>query len=104
NAGSAFLYLQQPGGSFVLSRTLIASDWPSGTVQDGAYFGSSICVGDFDGDGRPDVAIGAPGDAVGANADAGDVYLLFNDALHAGVLVGPMADPAGASDGASFGA
>jgi hypothetical protein len=39
-------------------------------------FGSALAVGDFDDDGIDDLAIGAPGESVGATASAGAVYLM----------------------------
>jgi len=52
----------------------------SGTVgvtsQPGEHFGFSFAVGDFDRDGRSDLAIGAPNQ----RSDAGAVHILFGDA------------------------
>ncbi|TMA55017.1 MAG: hypothetical protein E6J75_12885, partial [Deltaproteobacteria bacterium] len=45
----------------------------------GDRFGSALTAGDFDGDGFPDLAIGVPGEDVGAIVDAGAV-----DVLHGG--------------------
>jgi hypothetical protein len=42
----------------------------------GDEFGSALAAGDFDGDGRDDLAIGARGEAVGAEANAGAVHVL----------------------------
>ena len=44
-------------------------------------FGSSVaCIGDLDGDGIPEVAVGAPVDDDGAFSDSGAVYVLFLNA------------------------
>lgn len=44
----------------------------------GDHFGAALAAGDFDNDGRTDLAIGTPGESVGNNPDAGAgaVYLL----------------------------
>lgn len=48
-----------------------------GRYQAGAAFGAAFAVGDYNGDGYPDVAIGAPGedDEVSMTADVGRVYV-----------------------------
>ncbi len=52
----------------------------SATLDNGDEFGfSGAALGDLDGDGNPDVAIGAPGDDDGAG-NAGAVYILFLNA------------------------
>jgi hypothetical protein len=48
-----------------------------GTAQIGDNFGWALAAGDFNGDGVSDLAIGAPGDLVGADADAGSVTILY---------------------------
>ena len=101
--GAAVLYLQAPDHSFAFARSFVPSNWAGVTAATGQRFGETLATGDFDGDGLPDLVIGAPGDAVGPNADAGRVYVVFNDVAHTGALVGPIADPTGASTGAEFG-
>ena len=50
-------------------------------VNDGAEhndeFGSSLAVGDFDGDGIDDLAIGVPGESLGSDLDTGAVAILY---------------------------
>ncbi|WP_328745303.1 VCBS repeat-containing protein [Streptomyces sp. NBC_00285] len=47
-----------------------------GTAEQGDAWGNDLSVADVDGDGRADVAVGAPGEDVGTVRDAGAVWLL----------------------------
>ncbi|HUQ05230.1 MAG TPA: FG-GAP repeat protein [Kofleriaceae bacterium] len=47
---------------------------PLGSSQSGDKFGAAIAAGDFNGDGYGDVAVGVPGDDIGAS-DAGRVHV-----------------------------
>ncbi|MFI8534764.1 FG-GAP repeat protein [Streptomyces aquilus] len=47
-----------------------------GAAERGDAWGNDLSVADVDGDGRADVAVGAPGEDVGTVADAGAVWLL----------------------------
>lgn len=49
----------------------------AGTAQDGAFWGERLAVGDFDGDGFDDLAVGAPQMRVSSIGEAGSVTLLF---------------------------
>jgi hypothetical protein len=46
-------------------------------AEPGDIFGSSLAAGDFDGDGRDDLAIGVPAEDVGSVANAGAVNVLY---------------------------
>lgn len=48
--------------------------------EGGDHFGSALAVGDFDHDGRDDLAIGVPGEDNGATPDEGRVHVLFGTA------------------------
>lgn len=54
-------------------------DWPGikGTTGAGDRFGTALAAGDFDGDGRDDLAIGSPGDSVNGRPNAGAVNVLY---------------------------
>jgi cysteine-rich repeat protein len=49
----------------------------SGAAEDGDRFGSALATGDFDNDGRDDLAIGVPNEDLGSLADAGAVHVLY---------------------------
>jgi hypothetical protein len=42
-------------------------------------YGASLAAGDFDGDGRDDLAIGVPGESVAGLSEAGSVNMLYGD-------------------------
>ncbi len=48
-----------------------------GAAEDGDEFGAALATGDFNGDGFADLAVGAPGEDVGALADAGSAFVFY---------------------------
>jgi hypothetical protein len=54
--------------------TLLGEAW-------GDRAGAAIAVGDFDGSGLPDLAVGAPGATTAAGPEAGRVYVWFDPVL-----------------------
>lgn len=51
-----------------------------GNVEADDRFGSAVALADFDGDGHLDLAVGAPGEDVGAEVDAGTVVVFYGTA------------------------
>ena len=47
-----------------------------GARESGDEFGSALAAGDFDGDGKDDLFVGSPGEAVGSKEDAGTVIYI----------------------------
>ncbi len=56
------------------------SDGVGSAAQKGDRFGQALAVGDFDGDGIDDLAIGSPGERLGAATGAGAVHVLYGTA------------------------
>ncbi|MEV7404517.1 esterase [Streptomyces sp. NPDC091267] len=55
------------------------SDGIPGVAEAGDQWGAELSAGDTDGDGHPDLAIGAPGEDIGSVSDAGAVWVLRGD-------------------------
>ncbi|MBX2800123.1 MAG: FG-GAP repeat protein [Myxococcales bacterium] len=60
----------------VALRTFFSPDRVGGTSVKHGQFGAAMAAGDFDDDGYPDLAIGAPGAPVGGQSLAGEVHVL----------------------------
>ncbi len=58
-----------------------------GALEEDDFFGQSLGAGDFDGDGHADLAVGVPGEDVGAIGNAGAVNVLYGSA--AGLSTAP---------------
>jgi hypothetical protein len=50
-----------------------------GGAEAGDWFGFAVAAGDFNGDNRADIAIGAPGEGVGTSNNAGAVHGLYSN-------------------------
>ena len=79
--GAVWILFLAANGTVVAGQKISDTDGGfAGTLQDGDYFGSSIArIGDLDGDGIEDIAVGAIGDDDGGT-DRGAVWLLFMNA------------------------
>jgi FG-GAP repeat len=77
--------LKRPAGAvlilLLLSLTTTArSESTSGSVEQDDAFADSLASGDFDGDGRADLAVGVPGDTAGGVDEAGVVHVVYGSA------------------------
>jgi len=59
-----------------------------GTAEVGDRFGAAVATGDFDGDGKQDVAIGVPGESLESSSEdaAGTVNVIFSDGTSSDLL------------------
>lgn len=58
-------------------RQIISQASMRGKNEDGDFFGAVLAAGDFDDDGRDDLAIGAPGEDIVGNVATGGVGVIF---------------------------
>jgi hypothetical protein len=79
DAGSVNVLLGGDGGLSGSGSQLFTQDTEGigSTVENSDRFGGALAVGDFDGDGIDDLAVGAPGEAVGTFPSAGAVNVIF---------------------------
>jgi hypothetical protein len=79
DAGAVHVLLSGADGPVATGSLLLTQDTAGvhGVSEPGDTFGTALAAGDVDGDQRDDVAIGAPGEDVGAIDGAGAVSFLF---------------------------
>lgn len=77
-AGDIGIYRRLPNGTWTeVANWNQGSAGVAGTPEEEDLFGSALAVGDFNDDGVDDLAIGVPGEAVGATLAAGAVQILY---------------------------
>ncbi|MEZ5383226.1 MAG: FG-GAP repeat protein [Microthrixaceae bacterium] len=76
--GCAGLGLNAPqAGATGTDSYLSQSGAVPGAPEKNDLFGRALAVGDFNGDGRDDAAIGAPGESIGTRSNSGAVNILY---------------------------
>ncbi|GAB3855512.1 hypothetical protein GCM10029963_50410 [Micromonospora andamanensis] len=79
NAGLVAVFTGRSTGGLSGSAVKVftqATPGVPGAQEDEDRFGATLAVGDVTGDGRADVLVGAPGEAIGTKAEAGTIALL----------------------------
>jgi hypothetical protein len=71
--GVVKIYMGSPNGLLQFRQTL--TQGVLGSNETGDQFGYSLAAGDFNGDGRDDLAVGAPGEAPGSDPRSGYVFV-----------------------------
>lgn len=80
-AGAVNIVFGGPSGLTTSGNELLGQ-WGAipGASEPGDRFGAALAAGDLDGDGRADLAIGSPGEAMYGRQAAGSVHVLFGSA------------------------
>lgn len=97
--GAVYVLFLTPGGTVAFHQKIsdLEGGFPRRQLDNFDWMGSSLApLGDFDGDGRPDLVIGARNDDDGA-ANSGALYLTFLN----GSAAAPLALVAGTGSGAT---
>jgi len=83
DAGLFHVFYGSSSGPHTLGEQLFSQDSANvpGDSEAGDRFGGTLAMGDFDGDGDADVAIGSPGEAIGAESGAGMVTVFPGSAV-----------------------
>ncbi len=86
-AGRVWVYFGDVGGVVASGSVALDQDTPgvNGAPERGDAFGFNVAAGDFDGDGKDELAVGSPFDSLTGSADAGVVH----------VFPGTVSGPAG---------
>ena len=78
--GAVYVLFMNANGTVKSSQKIASGTGGGPTLANGDHFGSSVAsLGDLDGDGVTDLAVGAIGDATG-RTNRGAVYVLFMNA------------------------
>lgn len=103
NVGRVFLLQRSAGDTGFVTTYILDDPTPTGADK----FGSSVVVGDFNDDGRPDVLVGAPGhDPGGGFINVGQVYVFIQNDTGSGFESPVILDdptPSSTGQGDSFG-
>jgi D-alanyl-D-alanine carboxypeptidase len=70
NAGRIYVFHGGPSGVQVLADTFFTQGAADEPIESGDEFGAALVAGDFNGDGRDDLAVGSPGE----DFDAGAIF------------------------------
>jgi hypothetical protein len=83
NAGAVHVLYGSPGGLTAAGGQFWHQDSPGieNVAEAGDGFGSSLAAGDFNGDGRDDLAVGVLLEDIGSITDAGAVHVLYGASL-----------------------
>jgi len=89
-AGALFLFAGMAAGPPQI-RTVLVQEDAGQSSEAGDRLGAIVVVADHDGDGRADIAAGAPGDAPDPGVPSGSVLVLPGLATAAALKTGPLA-------------